>query len=210
MTRESAIYQAAADAELGRKIETFALMGWRNRFMRKITVADVFENGCVFSHHKREVIHAVRWDAITRFRRRRSILTDPIKTPYNFEFSTSGGSKFHMAGVGIPPDRPCGLERFADVVEPLITAAQLPRFRDALGRGRRVEFGWLAVEPKGIRRGRTLLSWPELDEVRLKEEKISVRRHGRRFRWAGASVPDVPNLGAFLTLTRSPAEDWRR
>ncbi|WP_329238300.1 hypothetical protein OG417_35565 [Actinoallomurus sp. NBC_01490] len=210
MARESAIHQAAAEAGLGRKIETFALQGWRNRSMRKITVAHVFENGCVFSHHKKEIVHAVRWDAITRFRRRRNILTGPMKTPYNFEFSTSDGSKFHMVGVGSPPDRPCGLERFADVVEPLITAAQLPRFRDALDRGRRVEFGWLAVEPAGIRRGRTLLSWPELDEVRLNEEKISVRQHGRRFRWAGASVPDVPNLGAFLALTRSPAEDWRR
>lgn len=212
MASEALIYQAAADAGLGPQIEIFALKGPGNRSIRKFTVAYLFEGGCVFAHHEKETIQATRWEAVTRFRQnisKKYVNGSHRSTTYDFDFATSDGRKFNLVGVGTPSG-PCGLERFADLADPLITTAQLPRFRDALKQGQQVEFGWFAVEPAGIRRGRKLLPWPEVEDIQVNAGKITVRQHGKRFRWSEISVPEVPNLGAFLVLSRSPDEGWRR
>jgi hypothetical protein len=213
MAPESLIRQAAADAGLGSQIEVFALQGRGNRAIRKITIAYLFEGGCVFAHHEKETIHAVKWKDIARFRQnitKKYVNGSYRNTTYDFDFTASGGSMFNLIGVSTPPDRLCGLEGLADLAAPLITAAQLPQFRDALKQGQQVEFGWFVVEPTGIRRGRKLLRWPEVEEVKVSEGIITVRQRGKRFRWSRILVSGVPNLGAFLALTRSSVEDWRR
>jgi hypothetical protein len=208
------IRRAADEACLGGLIEPFALEGgWGNRALRKFTVAHVYENGCVYGHHEKDTADAVRWADVARFVQRvteKRTNGSSTSTTYDFDVVHTDGRLFNLVGVGTRRNS-SGLERFAEVVGPLVTEAQLPRFREALSSGEPVEFGWFTVRPEGIGRGRKLLPWAELEEVNVREGKVGVRRHGKRLNWAKAGVPDVPNVGAFLTLTRETDDaSWRR
>lgn len=208
------IEQAAAAAGLGGLIEVFTLEGgWGNRVLRKYTAAHVHENGCVFGHHEKDTAEAVRWADVARFVQRvteKRTNGSYTSTTYDFDVVHTDGRLFNLVGVETKRNS-CGLERFAEVVGPLVTEAQLHGFLETLSRGEPVEFGWFTVRPEGIGRGRKLLPWGELEEVNVREGKVGVRRRGKRLAWSRAGVPDVPNVGAFLALTRGTAgASWRR
>jgi hypothetical protein len=115
------------------------------------------------------------------------------------------GRSYNLSG------QQCGLEDFGRVVNPLVTAVQLPVMRAALARGEPVTFGPLAIEPEGIRKDRKkLLPWSEFEQLNITNGAgiivpagdIVVRRRGKRLAWFRWPMSKTPNVAALLALSQ--------
>lgn len=171
----------------------------------------VFEDGCVLGHDDRDARDHFRWDDVERFTRHlvRKPVSRSWQTTVTYGFGLLDGRNLRVAGV-----QGAGVEGFGALVEPKVTAAQLPGMAAALERGEPVSFGQrFRVAPEGLYRSTVLgkrLSWADLEGVTVEDGEVLVRSHGRHRVWGSVSADFVPNLAAFVTLVRSAAQQFTR
>lgn len=176
------------------------------RPLDKATEIYVFEDGCVLGNAKNDTYDHFRWDDVERFTQWAGHKPVRKSTTLTYGFGLLDGRTLKVDGMATGPNR-SGLEGFGELVDPMVTAAQLPAMAARLERGEPVTFGLrLRVEPGGLRQSAVLrkrLSWADLKEVTVEQGAVVVRSHGRRRAWGSVSAGTVPNLRAFMTLVRS-------
>ena len=74
------------------------------------------------------------------------------------------------------------------------------RVRAAFDTGQTVSFGKLHVSQSGLSDGNETLPWKEVEEVKVAEGVIHVRKHGQWLRWSHAPISETPNVFVFLAL----------
>ncbi|MFB9835888.1 DUF6585 family protein [Actinoallomurus acaciae] len=206
----SHVVNAAAHAALGDLVKVFPVTERGRQFL----VVYVFQEGSVFLPTDENRAAAFRWSDITMFIQSVTRVTSgnvPKYVRYQYLFACADGNQYRAdARANILGNERCGLEEFGRIVNPLVTAVQLPMMRAALGRGEAVTFGPLAIERDGIRKDRKkLLPWAEFEELKITSGQgilmpngdVVVRRRGKRLNWFRWEASKIPNLGALLTLT---------
>jgi hypothetical protein len=100
-------------------------------------------------------------------------------------------------------------DKYKDI-EPLGTAIQsnvtntlYPKYVAALKAGSRLEFGPLALDSNKLYSGKKELAWGEVKSVRIQSGFVSVKKEKGWFRWAGATVPQIPNFFVFFALLKN-------
>jgi hypothetical protein len=201
---------AAAGIGLGELVREFPV----SERKRVLLTVHVFKQGCVFSQSG-AVLGAFRWSDVTMLLQSRvqEIRQNvPRYMRFQYLFVLADGNQYRADGksYNFSSDQ-CGLEEFGPVVNPLVTAVQLPVMRAALARGEPVTFGPLAIEPDGIRKDKKkLLPWSEFEQLTITDGAgiivpvgdIVVRRRGKRlafFRWP---MSKMPNVAALLALSQ--------
>ncbi|WP_285567440.1 DUF6585 family protein [Actinoallomurus iriomotensis] len=206
----SHVANAAARAALGDLVRVFPVTERGRQFL----VVHVFQEGSVFLPAEQNQAHAFRWSDLTMLIQSVTRVTSgnvPKYVRYQYLFVCADGNQYRAdARADILGNEQCGLEDFGRIVNPLVTAVQLPAMRAALGRGEPVTFGPLAIEPGGIRKDRKkLLPWAEFEELKITSGQgilmpngdVVVRRRGKRLNWFRWEAAKIPNLGALLALT---------
>lgn len=206
----SHVINAAAQAALGDLVKVFPVTERGRQFL----VVYVFQEGSVFLPADDNRTAAFRWSDITMLIQSVTRVTSgnvPKYVRYQYLFVCADGNQYRAdARANILGNEQCGLEEFGRIVNPLVTAVQLPIMRAALGRGEAVTFGPLAVERDGIRKDRKkLLPWAEFEELKITSGQgilmpngdVVVRRRGKRLNWFRWEASKFPNLGALLALT---------
>jgi hypothetical protein len=69
--------------------------------------------------------------------------------------------------------------------------------------GRVILFGPLRVSQQGVSKGRKLLPWADIAEIKLSYGYVDIHQKGKLGKWAEVPVGNIPNLFLFRTLTRS-------
>jgi hypothetical protein len=207
------ISQCAADADIGGLLRLCELTLADGRLFKKATHIYVFERGCVLGHHKTDRVDHFRWDEVERFTQRmvRKLVNGRWKSTtfaYGFELP---GRTIRLIGVTTALQR-SGLEGFVELVDPLVTVAQIPAMTVALERGESVRFGaFFRVAPEGLHQPALFkknqhLPWADLKEVTVEHGRVVVYSRNKRRKWGSASTDMVPNLRAFMTLAHSAAK----
>jgi hypothetical protein len=94
-----------------------------------------------------------------------------------------------------------GIAQLGQGISQQVTQIHLPHAVAAIQRGETVPFGDLAVNAAGVvsvRHG--LLPWAELDEVRVVQGYVRLRKAGKWLPWSHKPAAEIPNLFVFLTL----------
>jgi hypothetical protein len=95
------------------------------------------------------------------------------------------------------------VETLGKAIQTNVTQALYPKYVSALKAGSRLEFGPLALDQNKIYSGKKELSWDEVKSVRIQSGFISVKKEKGWFKWAGATVPKIPNFFIFYALLKN-------
>lgn len=203
------VVSAATGMGLGDLVSAFPV---RDKSRVLLTIY-VFQQGCVFVQSD-AVLGSFRWSDVTMLIQSRvqEIRQNvPTYMRHQYLFVCADGSQYRADGKSYNFGEKCGLEDFGRVVNPLVTAVQLPVMRAALARGEPVTFGPLAIEPEGIRKDRKkLLPWSEFEQLKITDGSgfivpvgdIEVRRRGKRLAWFKWPMSKMPNVAALLVLSQ--------
>jgi hypothetical protein len=94
-----------------------------------------------------------------------------------------------------------GIAELGQTISREVTRVQLPRAIEAIQHGQTVPFGDLAIGVAGIVSARHgLLPWNELDQVRVVQGYVKLRKAGKWLPWSHKPAAEIPNLFVFLTL----------
>lgn len=69
--------------------------------------------------------------------------------------------------------------------------------------GKVIPFGALHVSRQGVSKGRKLLPWADIAEIKLSYGYVNIHQKGKLRKWTEVPVGDIPNLFLLRTLTRS-------
>lgn len=95
------------------------------------------------------------------------------------------------------------VETLGKAIQTNVTNALYPKYVAALKAGSRLEFGPLALDYNKIYSGKKELTWDDVKSVRVQGGYISVKKDKGWFKWAGASVPQIPNFFIFYALLKN-------
>ncbi|MEV4756944.1 DUF6585 family protein [Micromonospora sp. NPDC049559] len=198
----------ARERSLGAPIRVMA-GGSRLQAVRgKLMTVGVFEQGVVVAPGGDAEPFHFRYDEVERFTQqitRKYVNGGYRGTDIMCWFGLRDGRGYRVGGETTRTERHIA-DDFRELVDPRITAAQLPGMRAALRQGGRLEFGPYAIEPDGLsvavwfNRNRKRLGWAEIEKIDVDRGNVKVTARGRRIAWGLVSVHRVPNLRAFLTL----------
>ena len=83
----------------------------------------------------------------------------------------------------------------------------LLRARSLYDAGEMLPFGKLAVSHSGVSNGKETLPWSEIEEVKVAEGVVHVRRKNQWLRWSHAVVAQMPNVTVFLALCNAALQN---
>ncbi|NDJ55306.1 MAG: hypothetical protein GYB68_19720 [Chloroflexi bacterium] len=92
------------------------------------------------------------------------------------------------------------IEKIGEALASRITATLLPKIIERIQSGETVAFGKLGMNRQGIVKGSQTVPWDEIEEVKLRQGFISIRKQGKWFNWTGIAVSNTPNVFVFLSL----------
>ncbi len=178
----------------------FVILLFRNpTFSRRLAARQVyvFENGFIHTAASGPV-GDYRWDGIA------SVLQKIVErytngihtgTTYLYTVTRQDGAVVKLTQF---------YDRVAELGQTIareVTRVHLPRAIAALQQGHTVPFGDLAISSAGIVSARHgLLPWAELEEVRLQQGYVKLRKAGKWLSWSHKPAAEIPNLFVFLTL----------
>jgi hypothetical protein len=185
------------------------LQAWRSRSL----VVAVYEQGSVVGLADDTAPFHFRYDEVSRFAQQ--LVKQYVNQSYRGTTTTcwvwlNDGRSHRFQGQSTPRERNV-VEDLRQLVDPRITAAQIPGMLAALRQGQSVPFGEYALGPQGLTTGtgrkQKHLLWAEVGGVAVEHGLVQVTERGRRRTWAAPSTAAVPNLTAFLTLVREAQGD---
>jgi hypothetical protein len=94
------------------------------------------------------------------------------------------------------------IETLGKAIQSKVTNTLYPKYVAALKAGSRLEFGPLALDYNKLYSGKKELSWDEVKSVKIQGGFISVKKEKGWLRWAGASVPQIPNFFILYALLK--------
>jgi hypothetical protein len=109
-------------------------------------------------------------------------------TTYTYTIEQNNGSRITFN------DNMSRMKGLTHYIETSMAIRLLPKVIDQYERGETVEFGSLAVGKQGIFNGKNWLSWDEVEDVRFKNGRLSVRKTGKWLDWGSFYTPSIPNF----------------
>lgn len=198
--------ELARQSGLGEPLGVFEKGLSDGKLFAKYRLTCVFQHGCVLGNGGDRKTDQFRWDEVDRFVMR--IVRKYVNGSYR---STVHTYEFHLAKrtvnvIGVSTAaQTSGVEGFADLVDPLVTACQLPGMVERLRQGETLRFGFLRLTPDGLFRpaifgSGKLLPWAEVAGIEVKSGDLIVRQTAAKRAWYKTPVAEVPNLTAFQRL----------
>lgn len=162
----------------------------RSRGMR----LDLYEYGLVAVFRRRARVG--RYDSMRLKRSVVALVKDPVpnQITYAYSFADRTGRPVVLRHVIEHP------EQWGEEIENAVTAAQLPLAEAALAAGERVEFEYFWMTAAQVGAGKKSVPWSEVDEIRVRDGKVSVRVAGGSRPLESLPSEMIPNFTVFRTL----------
>jgi hypothetical protein len=81
-----------------------------------------------------------------------------------------------------------------------INAVRIRHAVDALQKGRRLDFGPVALDAERVYAGGSGLPWSEVEELQPRNGLLVIRRNGRLFAWSKNYAHEIPDVEVFMVL----------
>ena len=134
-------------------------------------------------------------------------------TDHHYALRLANGAVVRISGSereGVQPkhsDGPAGsatlpitLAKLGSIIQTQITERQFPLVARAINAGQDVRFGPLTVSAAGIAQGEETVRWDEVEDVRVHQGVVTVKKAGKWFAWEKAKVGEIPNFFVFLEV----------
>ncbi len=122
-----------------------------------------------------------------------------LETEYSYRFCHANGRSFEFGELFDDEDT----TPLARAVEERLLECKLPALRKRfLQEHESIAFGPIMLESEGIRQGRSLLPWSEVDDVCAEGGYVQVRRRGKKTSWCLVKLARVPNCCLLLALAK--------
>jgi len=195
------VTSAAGDAYLGKYQAIFGPKFGVGDIMPRPTVW-VFDRGFVSRDFKSGQLTVFPWGRSRVFRYSIRILRNSmyVKTGYEYRITRDDGAELTMKGES----------RFSgevwvlgELIEREISKVRLPRAVTAIREGKRLDFGPLSVDQDAVFDGQDTLLWREVEDIRVEEGRLVIRRVGGWFAWSKTHAHKIPDLQVLFTLAHA-------
>jgi Family of unknown function (DUF6585) len=162
------------------------------------SAAAVFDRGLAVARF--EDVRQVPWDEITAvWQEITKHYTNGIYTGTTHKYTVrlTDDTKYKF------DDKYKDVETLGKAIQTSVTNTLFPKYVAALKAGSRLEFGPLAVDMNKIYSGKKELPWTEVKSIKIQGGFISVKKDKGWFKWAGATVPQIPNFFIFYSLLKN-------
>lgn len=176
----------------------FALGGgysiWQSRSEQELAIR-TFRDGLTHTHKGKT--EAMRWDEMTNVTM--SLINNKNLRAmfYNYTLQSDDGRKitFNYNDQAMQ-----NMQQLNDTIQSEITTRQLPKAIAAYNAGNTVNFGRLALSKDGLSNGKETISWSEVEEVKLQNGAVTVRKKEKWLNWSNVTVGSTPNIYVFLHM----------
>ncbi len=120
----------------------------------------------------------------------------PSGTSYWINLQAQNGSNFTL------DNRFSKVKKLAQTVQERMANAQLPKYLADLEAGKRIEFGSLGFDQKGVYHFNKSLSWSEVGKVDFNSGCLVITKKGAWGSWLKASVAEIPNAVVFAVIAK--------
>lgn len=210
------VADVAGQGELGKLLWSRQLHKRDRSVLKKASTVHVFEQGLVLGDQSDAVADAFRWSDVDEFTRKivehrvqgATQVTSYKRTWTDYEFSFKLPDRTVLL-TGVTDKRWVSVfDGFAELVAPLVCAAQLPRMSAALQNGETLEFGTLEVAPDGLtkpawRKKSRQLAWADIKSFGVHNGELGISARTGFTTWYFAPVGRVPNVDALLEILRA-------
>ena len=176
----------------------FALGGaytiWQSRSEQDLAIR-TYRDGLTYS--RRGKSEAMRWDEMDK------VFMSLINNQklrlmnYNYRLENENGRKitFNYNDQTLQ-----NMQQLSDTIQREITNRQLPAAIALYNGGSTVTFGPLSLSKNGLSNGKETIPWPEVEEVKLQNGAVTVRKKDKWLNWSSVTVGSTPNIYVFLHL----------
>jgi hypothetical protein len=175
----------------------FAL--WQYRRDSSINVG-VYRDGLVYIHGDKTDV--VRWDDIDSVKMAvvnvtRSGRQHVYDTVYHYTINPRTGAevRFSFNKNSIP-----NIDQLSNTIQHEVTHRQLPKAAETFNRGETLQFGKLNVDRRGIGNSKETIPWSDVEDLKLNNGVITIRKKGKWLNWSNVTVAETPNIFVFMAL----------
>ena len=93
-----------------------------------------------------------------------------------------------------------GIAALGETIQREVTARILPRYWEAYNQGKALQFGALGLSKEGISKGRQVLAWDQIEEVKLERGSIVIKKEAGKLPWASITASSTPNLFVLTSM----------
>ncbi|MGW3244266.1 DUF6585 family protein [Streptomyces sp. NPDC001070] len=155
-----------------------------------------FENGLIEVDRKGRPA-AFRWDSMMALQQitEKYVNGVYVGTDHRYTLHKKDGTVRKVTNFYAEP------ERWGPFIQQEITGFQLPGMLRMLAEGQTLTFGDISVNNGGIATSkRGAVTWPEIQDVRVSDGILVLRKAGKSLSWSSKKVGDIPNFFLFLSL----------
>ncbi|MET9409165.1 DUF6585 family protein [Streptomyces sp. NPDC002935] len=155
-----------------------------------------FEHGLIETDRKGRPV-AFRWDSMTALQEITESYVNGIYvgTGYRYTLHKQDGTVRKVTNFYAEP------ERWGPFIQQEIAGAQLPGMLRILQEGQQLTFGDISLNRHGVAtRKRGAVTWTEIEDVRVDNGVLALRKSGKWLSWSSKPVKDIPNFLLFLAL----------
>jgi hypothetical protein len=162
------------------------------------SAAAVFDRGLAVARF--EDVRQVPWDEVTAvWQEITKHYTNGVYTGTTHKYTVrlTDDTKYKF------DDKYKDVEALGKAIQTNVTNTLYPKYVAALKAGSRLEFGPLALDMNKIYSGKKELPWSEVKSIKVQGGFVSVKKDKGWFKWAGATVPQIPNFFIFYSLLKN-------
>ncbi|MFF3614876.1 DUF6585 family protein [Streptomyces sp. NPDC002580] len=155
-----------------------------------------FEQGLIETDRKGRPL-AFRWDSTVALQEITESYVNGIhvSTGHRYTLRKQDGTARKVTNFYDEP------ERWGPFIQQEIAAAQMPGMLRMLEEGRQLAFGDISLDRDGVATAkRGGVTWPEIEDVRVDNGMLALRKAGKWLSWSSKPVKNIPNFLLFLAL----------
>jgi hypothetical protein len=118
-------------------------------------------------------------------------------TGFEFWVTRDDGAMLNVDGMSDHSDEVWVL---AGILAGEINAVRIRHAVDALQKGRRLDFGPVALDAERVYDGGSGLLWNEVEELQVRRGQVVIRQMGRLFAWSKNYAHEIPDVEVFLAF----------
>ncbi len=167
---------------------------WQSRTEQNLAIC-TYRDGITYSY--RGKTQTMRWDDIEQVWM--GILNNVrLRTiDYSYRIKNNSGEQINFNYN----DRAMqNMQQLSDTIQREVTSRLLPKAINAYNAGNNVTFGLLTVSQNGLGNGKETIPWGEVEEVKLQNGVVTVRKKDKWLNWSSVTVGGTPNIYVFLRL----------
>jgi hypothetical protein len=155
----------------------------------------LFDNGLMIEDSTGPV-RSYRWETVTVFQEitRRYVNGVYVGTLYMYTLIGPDGVATKLTGFYEKP------QEWGPAIQSELTRVQLPAALAALDAGKDGRFGDLVVNREGITSGNKSIRWAEIEDVKISQGIVFLKKSGKWTSWSRTAVKNIPNFFLFLSI----------